>query len=63
MLSYVRLGVSMGFIKNLDSAFLNSLMVAGQPAHLKDYIGKEAGDADLDVIRAEVVRNRLVNQL
>jgi len=58
-LSYVRLGVSMGFIKNMNSAFLNSLMVAGQPAHLKSYSGKEAGDADLDIIRAEVVRNRI----
>jgi protein-arginine kinase len=48
----------MGFIDNLDSAFLNSLMVAGQPAHLKSYSGKETGDADLDLIRAEVVRNR-----
>ena len=63
MLSYIRLGVSMSFIEKLDSAFLNSLMVAGQPAHLKNYRGKEAGDADLDIIRAEVVRNRLETQL
>ena len=59
MLSYIRLGVSMGFIKNFDSPFLNSLMIAGQPAHLKSYKGKDASDADLDIIRAEVVRSRL----
>ena len=58
MLSYVRLGVSMGLVKNFDSAFLNTLMVAGQTAHLKNYKGKDAGDADLDIIRAEVVRSR-----
>jgi len=63
MLSYVRLGVSMGLIDNFNSAQLNSMMVAVQPAHLKNYSGKDAGDAELDVVRAEVVRNRLGTHL
>jgi len=58
MLSYIRLGVSMGIIENLDSSFLNITMIAGQPAHLKNVSGKESGTADLDILRAEIVRKR-----
>lgn len=58
VLSYVRLGVSMGMIEKIDSSYLNALMVAGQPAHLKSYGGKEAGEADLDLIRAKMIRSK-----
>ena len=59
LLSQVRLGVDMGIINGIDVVMLNELMVKCQPAHLQAYIGSETSAEELDVARADRVRNEL----
>lgn len=59
LLSQVRLGVDMGIINGIDVVMLNELMVKCQPAHLQAYIGRETSAEELDVARADRVRNEL----
>lgn len=62
LLSTVRLGVDIGFIKEVDRAVLNDLLILTQPAHLQKLEGKTLGAAERDVRRAALVRERLVRR-
>ena len=53
LFSDIRLGISLGFIKDIDTKNLNMLMIETSPAHLKHI----AGDAsERDIQRALIVR-------
>jgi protein arginine kinase len=59
LLSLVRLGISLGMVKNLNAQKLNELFILIQPAHLQKLSGKELSPADRDIKRAELIKERL----
>lgn len=58
-LSMLRLGMDLGIIKNLSKEVLNSLFIIIQPAHLQKINGRELTHQERDVIRAELLREKL----
>jgi protein arginine kinase len=58
-LSDVRLGVDMGIIKDIDKKVLNEILIFIQPANLQKLFGKPMSADERDIIRAEVIRNKL----
>jgi len=54
LLSNVRLGVAGGYIKDITSADINTLMVETTPAFL------EGGDMERDIARAKIIREKLM---
>lgn len=58
LLSDVRLGVSMGIIKDIDIVILNELLVLSQPATLQKMAGKPLNQEERDVGRAEIIRSK-----
>jgi protein arginine kinase len=61
LLSLVRLGISLGMIKNLSIQRLNELFMLVQPAHLQKMAGKELSPSQRDTARSKLIRNRLKN--
>jgi protein arginine kinase len=61
LLSDVRLGVSMGIIKDMDIGVLNELLVLSQPATLQKISGKQLKEDERDVMRAEHIRAKVKN--
>lgn len=62
LLSDVRLGVSMGIIKDIGILTLNELLVLAQPATLQKIAGKQLEQGERDVKRAEFIRLKLSNK-
>jgi len=58
-LSDVRLGVSMGIIKDIDIATLNEILVLSQSATLQKISGKQLGEDERDIKRAELIRMKI----
>lgn len=58
-LSNVRLGIDLGIIKNVSQNILNELMVLTQPGFLQHYAKKVLTPNERDVLRAELIRERL----
>lgn len=58
-LSDVRLGIDMGYIKNVSKNILNELMIITQPGFLQQYAGGHLRPFDRDVRRATLIRERL----
>ena len=61
LLSALRLGLSLGLIDKFDYRELNELLIITQPAHLQKFVGREMDPNERDMIRADLVRNRLEN--
>ncbi len=59
LLSALRLGLSLGLIDKFSYRELNELLIVTQPAHLQKYMGKEMDNTERDMIRADLVRERL----
>ena len=59
LLSAVRLGYSLGLIKDVSSSFMNQLMIVTQPSHLQIEAGRELDPDERDVRRALLVRQRI----
>lgn len=59
LLSDVRLGVSMGIIKDINIATLNEILVLSQPATLQKISGKQLKEDERDVKRAELIRTKI----
>jgi protein arginine kinase len=59
LLSDVRLGVDMGIITGVKREVLNELMLVSQPASLQKKANAQLSDADRDIFRARLVRERL----
>ncbi len=59
LLSDVRLGVHTGILRDIDPLVLNELLVVTMPAYLESVAGRELSIAERDVMRAEIIRNKL----
>ena len=59
LLSYVRMGVALGMIGQVDLKELNSLLIDVGAGALMEAAGEELDAAQRDVRRAELVRERL----
>lgn len=59
-LSNVRLGIDLGIIKNVSHSILNELMVLTQPGFLQHYANKILTSNERDVLRAALIRERLM---
>ncbi len=59
LLSAVRLGVDLGLMNGLDRSTVNELFLFSQPAHLQKLEGKTLSAKDRDVMRAQLIRDRL----
>lgn len=59
MMSFLRMGVHLGLLKDLTMRTVNELFVFTQPAHLQKATGKLLEPAERDIRRAEFVRARL----
>ena len=59
LLSAVRLGHTLGLVGGLSSSFLNHLMIATQPSHLRAEAGRELEAGERDLRRADLVRRRM----
>jgi protein arginine kinase len=49
----------MGIIENIPAQLLNEIMIETQTASLQKQHGKELSAGERDIIRAEMVRNKL----
>ena len=58
-LSDVRLGIDMGYIKNIPRNILNELMILTQPGFLQQYAGGPLRPNERDIRRATLIRERL----
>jgi protein arginine kinase len=58
-LSDVRLGIDLGFIKNVSRNILNELMILTQPGFLQQYAGGALRPEERDIRRAALIRERL----
>jgi len=58
-LSDVRLGIDMGYIKNVSRNILNELMILTQPGFLQQYAGGPLRPDDRDIRRAALIRERI----
>ncbi len=58
-LSDLRLGIDMGYIKNISKNILNELMILTQPGFLQQYAGGPLRPDERDVRRASLIRERL----
>jgi protein arginine kinase len=59
LLSALRLGLSLGLIDKIDYKMLNELLIITQPAHLQKYVGREMDTTERDMLRADLIRQRL----
>jgi protein arginine kinase len=57
-LSDVRLGIDLGFIKNISRNILNELMILTQPGFLQQYAGGALRPNERDIRRATLIRER-----
>ena len=58
-LSDVRLGIDIGYIKNIPRNILNELMILTQPGFLQQYAGGPLRPNERDIRRASLIRERL----
>lgn len=58
-LSDVRLGIDLGYIKQLSKNILNELMILTQPGFLQQYAGGPLRPIERDIKRATFIRERL----
>lgn len=59
LLSLVRLGCDMDFLKEVDEKLLNDLLVLIRPANLQKLAEKELSAQDRDIKRANLIRERI----
>lgn len=58
-LSDVRLGIDIGFIKDIPKNILNELMIITQPGFLQQYAGGPLRPHERDIRRASLIRERI----
>ena len=59
LLSNVRMGIEMGIIKDVNKRTINDLLVNTQPATLRKHFEKKLTERDLNIKRAEYIREKL----
>lgn len=62
-LSVLRMGVTLKMFQSLNMQILNELFMTTQPAHLQKYAGKQLTHSERDILRAEIVKNKLQNKV
>jgi protein arginine kinase len=60
LLSAVRLGLAMDIISNITIGTINEILLLSQPAHLIKFYGKKMEAERRDIVRAEMVREKLL---
>ena len=60
-LSFLRLGIDMGSFPGTERALVDELFLTTQPAHLQKQISDKLSAEERDLIRADMVRERLKN--
>ncbi|MDX8363107.1 protein arginine kinase [Cytobacillus sp. IB215316] len=58
-LSDIRLGIDIGYIKDISSNILNELMIVTQPGFLQQYAGGPLRSHERDIRRATLIRERI----
>ncbi|HZG71159.1 MAG TPA: protein arginine kinase [Chondromyces sp.] len=58
-LSDLRLGIDLGYIKDVSKSILNELMILTQPGFLQQYAGGSLRPNERDIRRAALIRERL----
>src|SRR5580765_1449217 len=61
LLSLMRLGVDMGLFPGVDRALVDELFIMTQPAHLQKQHSEKLSAEERDLLRADMVRERLKN--
>jgi len=61
LLSLMRLGVDFGLFPDADSGLVNELFLLIQPAHLQKHVAGALTPEERDIIRADLLRNRLAH--
>jgi len=59
LLSAVRLGIAMGMIDSVSIETVNDILLLSQPAHLMKYRGADMSVDECDVVRADMVKDKL----
>ncbi len=59
LLSAVRLGVAMKILEGIEIPVINELLLLSQPAHLQKYYAEDMDPERRDIIRAQMVREKL----
>jgi protein arginine kinase len=59
LLSLMRLGADLGIFPDLDRALVDELFITTQPAHLQKQYSEKLNAEERDLIRADMVRERL----
>jgi len=62
LLSAMRLGMDLGLIKDWNKSVVDELFLLIQPGHLQKIEGKAIGAEKRDLVRARLVRERILNQ-
>ncbi|WP_373897431.1 protein arginine kinase [Haloimpatiens sp. FM7315] len=63
LLSYLRLGYEMGIIDNIDKNIINDLLILSQPSMIQKNQEKILNKKDLNMKRAELIKNILKNNI
>ncbi len=58
-ISQMRLGVGMGLIPDFRLEDVDTLMTAGQPAGIMKKVGRALDDSEIDIARADIIRDAL----
>lgn len=59
LLSAIRLGLGMGTITKVSLSTINQILLISFPAHLQKYFAKQMDPNERDVLRAELIREKL----
>jgi protein arginine kinase len=59
LLSLMRLGVDMGLFPGTERALVDELFILTQPAHLQKQLSDKLSAEERDLIRADMLRERL----
>lgn len=60
LLSALRMGMDMGYIKGIGKGCINELFILTQPAHLQKLAGKRLDPEMRDITRANLIREKLI---
>jgi protein arginine kinase len=61
LLSFMRLGVDLGLFPDVERGLVDELFVVTQPAHLQRQYSEKLGADERDLLRADMLRERLRN--
>jgi protein arginine kinase len=61
LLSFLRLGVDLGLFPDIERGLVDELFIITQPAHLQKRFSEKLGADERDLIRADMLRERLRN--